>query len=125
MIRILTGKFKNSVIKRVGNVRPTPGIIRKAVMDMFRVNIENGIIGDFFAGSGSFGIEAISNNAKKVIFFENNPEVIRVLRENLFKFYLRDRDKSDTVSPQMWGQSFDKKFKIVKISLMINMGYVS
>ncbi len=71
-------------------VRPVPGIVRKAMMDMFRIEICGGTIGDFFAGSGSFGIEALSNDADKVIFFEKNLSVINVLKYNLSKLKLEN-----------------------------------
>lgn len=106
MLRVLTGKFKNSILKVNKSVRPIPGMVRKAVMDMFREEIVNGIIGDFFAGSGSFGIEALSNGAEKVFFFEKNAKVINVLKDNLCKLQL------------------EKKIEIVRIDLFREMNKI-
>ncbi len=135
MIRILTGRFKNSIIKTCGKIRPTPGIVRKAVMDMFRTKIENNYIGDFFAGSGSFGIEALSNGAKKVVFFENDWQVIKILKENSLKFNQQDNTKENreytSQKRENIGQSVKKNrqvlennFEIVKINLIGNMIHI-
>ena len=37
---------------------------------------------DLFAGIGTMGLEAISRGMSEVIFFENNVEVIQVLKKN-------------------------------------------
>lgn len=103
MIRVLTGQFKNTILKSHNKIKPIPGMVRKAVMDMFRVDITNGVIGDFFAGSGSFGIEALSNGAKKAVFFEKDSDVIKVLKYNLTKLKL------------------ENYFNIVKIDLLMDI----
>jgi 16S rRNA (guanine966-N2)-methyltransferase len=38
---------------------------------------------DLFAGTGSMGIEAISRGAREAIFIENNPNAVKVIKENL------------------------------------------
>ena len=47
------------------------------------LTVENSLILDLFSGSGSFGIECISRGAKKVTFFENYSEAIKILEKNL------------------------------------------
>ena len=43
---------------------------------------KNKIFLDLFAGIGTMGLEAISRGISEVIFFENNIEVINILRKN-------------------------------------------
>jgi 16S rRNA (guanine966-N2)-methyltransferase len=38
---------------------------------------------DLFAGSGALGLEALSRGAVAVVFVENDPATLRVLRENV------------------------------------------
>ena len=38
---------------------------------------------DLFSGVGSFGIECLSRGSKKVVFVENYPGVLPILRKNL------------------------------------------
>ena len=46
---------------------------------------ENKCFIDIFAGSGSLGLEAISRGARFSYFFENNSEVLKVLKKNCIK----------------------------------------
>ncbi len=52
------------------NIRPTLTKIRQAIFNMIRNRISDSVIIDFFAGTGAFGFEALSNGAKKIIFIE-------------------------------------------------------
>ena len=48
---------------------------------------------DLFSGSGSFGIECLSRGAKKVIFFENYSNSIKILKNNIFNLKLESKTK--------------------------------
>jgi 16S rRNA (guanine966-N2)-methyltransferase len=39
-------------------------------------------VADLFAGSGALALEALSHGAQSAIFFENDPEALRVLKKN-------------------------------------------
>ncbi len=58
------------------NLRPTMTKIRQAIFNMIRSVICNTTVIDFFAGTGAFGLEALSNGAKKVIFIEKKSKDI-------------------------------------------------
>jgi len=49
----------------------------------FETEILNSIVVDFFSGSGSFGIECLSRQSKKVYFIENNTKIQNTLYRNL------------------------------------------
>ena len=49
------------------------------------MRICNSIVIDLFAGSGSLGIEALSRDASKVYFIDNNRNSIQSIKENLKK----------------------------------------
>ena len=91
MIRITGGKFKQKKLNSINNfVRPTSSLKREAFFSIIEshaiknsINLyENKIFLDLFAGIGTMGLEAISRGIKKAIFFENNSQVINVLRQN-------------------------------------------
>ena len=93
MIRITGGKFKGKKLSSITNfVRPTSSLKREAFFSIIKshsiknsINIyENKIFLDLFAGIGTMGLEAISRGMSEVIFFENNVEVINVLKKNCF-----------------------------------------
>jgi 16S rRNA (guanine966-N2)-methyltransferase len=46
----------------------------------FSISIEGATILDLFSGVGSFGIEALSRQAKEVTFVENYPKVLTNIR---------------------------------------------
>ena len=91
MIRITGGKFKQKKLTSISNfVRPTSSLKREAFFSVLEsyakkhsINLyENKIFLDLFAGIGTMGLEAISRGMNKVIFFENNSEVVKILRKN-------------------------------------------
>lgn len=75
-------KVKYRKLRLSKRIRPTQGKVRKAVF-----NILGDISGlsflDLFAGSGSVGIEALIMGVKKLVFVENNRQVLRLLKKNL------------------------------------------
>ncbi|WGS66190.1 16S rRNA (guanine(966)-N(2))-methyltransferase RsmD [Enterobacteriaceae bacterium ET-AT1-13] len=84
-ININTGKWKNYklFINNNYNLRPTTSIIKKILFNWIKPIIKNSICLDCFAGSGSLGIEALSNYANKVFFLDNNKNIINQLKQNL------------------------------------------
>ena len=94
MIRITGGKFKKRKLVSINNfVRPTSSLKREAFFSIIEsyairnsINLyKNKIFLDLFAGIGTMGLESISRGMDKVIFFENNIEVLNILRKNCLK----------------------------------------
>lgn len=84
-MRIISGIYKGKVLKGfdIDGTRPTMDRVKESIFSMIQFNIKDGVCLDLFAGSGSLGIECISNYAKKTYFVDNNYEVIKVLSSNL------------------------------------------
>jgi len=93
MIRIISGKYKNSnlSIPNGEKVRPTSSIKRDSLFNILsskflKLGIENffsdKIILDCFAGSGALGIEALSRGGKFCFFIEKNKKVYLNLKKN-------------------------------------------
>ena len=94
MIKIIGGKYKRSnLVVPTKNVRPTSVIKRESVFSIiesyaYKNSIDlyqNKAVLDIFAGSGSIGLEAISRGMKEAYFYENNPEVVKILKKNCVK----------------------------------------
>ena len=64
-------------------VRPTQGIVRKALFDIIGQDLEGVTFLDLFAGSGAVGLEAISRNAKRILFVEGDARCASIIQENL------------------------------------------
>ncbi len=90
-MRIIGGKFKGKklIIPTDKNTRPLKDLVKESIFNLImhskkiNTNIENSTILDLFSGSGSFGLECLSRGAKKVIFFENYHEAIKILTKNI------------------------------------------
>jgi len=69
--------------------RPMPDRVKQAVFDMLGVRFECPgqippiAVGDFFSGSGSLGLEALSRGAKHCWFHERDRAALQVLRNNI------------------------------------------
>ena len=66
-------------------VRPTMDKVREAIFSIIRSEVSNAKVLDLFAGSGSLGLEALSEGAKRCDFVENSYKVIKILQKNISK----------------------------------------
>ena len=65
-------------------VRPTTDRIKETIFNIIG-DIEGCTVADFFAGSGSLGLEALSRGADKVFFIEKDSRTSKIIRSNLDK----------------------------------------
>jgi len=82
-MRIIAGESRGRKIKVPKGIRPTQDRVRESIFNILGDRVVNKTILDLFAGSGSFGLEAISRGAREATFVEINPKVIEILRENI------------------------------------------
>ena len=84
-MQIITGKYRGRKLLSLDTdkTRPTLARVKESLFSMIDSYIDQAVVLDLFAGSGSLGIECISRNAKKVFFCDNNPEAKKVLSKNL------------------------------------------
>jgi 16S rRNA (guanine966-N2)-methyltransferase len=83
--RIVAGNFKNRELKSPpgDKTRPTTGLLRKALFDICRPQIEGARFLDLFAGTGAMGLEALSRGAKSACFVEAEGRAAEVIRRNI------------------------------------------
>ena len=90
-MRIIGGTFKGKklFLPKDKTTRPLKDIVKESIFNLIQhsnkinISIKNSLILDLFSGSGSFGIECLSREAKKVIFIEEYLEAIKILERNL------------------------------------------
>ena len=91
MITIIGGKYKRKKINvPLEEVRPTSSLKREAIFAILEsyafknsFNLyKNKCFIDLYAGSGSFGLEAISRGASFAYFYEINSNVSKILNKN-------------------------------------------
>ena len=90
-MRIISGFFKGKKIlePKDNKTRPLKDLTKESIFNIimhsnkFKIDFTNSYILDLFSGVGSFGIECLSRGVKKVIFIENYPGVLPLLKKNL------------------------------------------
>ena len=98
-MRIISGYYKGKKILEPKDIktRPLKDLTKESIFNIiihskkFKINLENSIILDLFSGVGSFGIECLSRNVKKVIFVENYNGVLPLLKRNLENLNLNEK----------------------------------
>lgn len=84
-IRVIAGKAKGRKLKLVPGVstRPITDRVKEALFNILRYDMPGSNFLDLFAGTGSVGIEALSQGAKHVRFLDRNRRAIGTIRDNL------------------------------------------
>lgn len=84
-MRVISGKYKGKILQGfdIDGTRPTMDRVKESLFGLIQDRIAESCCLDLFAGSGSLGIEALSNGANFCYFSDNNKIAIDVLRKNL------------------------------------------
>ena len=84
-MRVVSGLYKGKQLAgfNIDGTRPTMDRVKESLFGSIQNYLENSVCLDLFAGSGSLGIEALSNGAKKCYFVDHNREIIKILETNL------------------------------------------
>lgn len=96
-MRIIGGEYRSRLIAmpKGVDIRPTQDRVREAVFNLLGdINDKNVL--DLFAGSGAFGIEALSRGAARATFVDNNSRCIDTIKANLDSLRI-DEYRYDTV----------------------------
>jgi len=95
MIRVISGIYKGKRLRKVPNpqVRPYPDKLKTALFNILREDLPGLKVLDGFAGTGSVGIEALSNGAAFAVFVEILPAAAGTLKHNLAKLEAEDRSR--------------------------------
>ena len=83
MLRLTGGAWRGRRLDVPEGIRPTTELARKAVFDILGEAIRGARVLDACAGSGAYGLEALSRGAAHATFVEANRGVARILRGNV------------------------------------------
>ena len=85
MLRVISGTARNlKLVTPEGlDTRPTTDRIKETLFNILQFDIAGSVVIDFFAGSGSIGIECLSRGAKKAYFVDNSREAHACIVENI------------------------------------------
>lgn len=139
-MRIISGKYKGKKLKGydIDGTRPTMDRVKESIYGIIQSYIKDSTVLDLFAGSGSLGLEAISNGAKRLVLVDNNKLVTDTLKENIktfdddievlnidYKKYLKQtNEKFDIIflDPPYRAGFMNKALKIIEERHLLNAG---
>ncbi len=82
-VRITAGKAKNFKLEIPKTTRPLTDRMKVQIFDILQKDIYKKKVLDLYAGSGSFGLEALSRGAKHATFVEASKNAIYILKKNI------------------------------------------
>jgi 16S rRNA (guanine966-N2)-methyltransferase len=83
-MRVIAGSAGGIRLRISSNdLRPTMDRVRGAIFSALGDLVIGARVLDLFAGSGAFGIEALSRGAVEAVFVDNHPKSIEAIRLNL------------------------------------------
>ncbi len=84
MIRITGGENRSRLLETPNTTltKPTMDKVRAAVFNALGDSVKFARVLDLFAGSGSYGFEALSRGAKEATFVDASYESIKVIKKN-------------------------------------------
>jgi len=94
-MRVIGGKAKGHKLLAVpgDSTRPILDRVRTALFDVLRPDLEGQFWLDLFAGTGSVGIEALSQGAQHCTFIDLSKKAIDTLQQNIAKTGLKDQSE--------------------------------
>ena len=121
-MRIISGKMKGSslFIPLNKNTRPLKDRARESIFNLLThstkisFELKKSIILDLYAGTGSFGLECISREAKSVCFVEKEKEAIKVLKKNIEKLRVEKLSNIYAIDvPNFIKKNVNQKFDLI------------
>lgn len=84
-MRVIAGKYKRKklITSNDDTIRPIMDRVKEYIFNVIQDWTDEAQVADIFAGSGSFGIEAISRGAKQVTFVDLNNNAIKAIEKNI------------------------------------------
>lgn len=117
-MRVVAGKAKGSKLQSVpGNsTRPILDRVKTALFDILRPELNGATILDLFAGSGSVGIEALSQGASHSVFIDNNKKAVQTISDNLNKTGLTPQASIHQIDALKYLASTPLSFELIYIA---------
>lgn len=84
-VRIIAGKAKGVQIEIPRGTRPVTDRMKTQLFDVLREDIANRTVLDLYAGSGAFGLEALSRGAKSAKLVDATKHAEKALNDNVKK----------------------------------------
>lgn len=120
-MRIIAGQCKGLRLTPVGkgdagaHLRPTTDRIRESLFNVLnaRIDFDDLVVMDVFAGTGALGLEALSRGAASCTFVDNGRVAQGLIRDNIALTHMGDRSTLMRCDVQKLGASPDTPHDLV------------
>ena len=100
-MRIIAGNLKGSTLymPKDKNTRPLRDLTRESIFNLLThskkilLELRQSNVLDLYAGTGSFGWECLSRQARSVFFIERKGDAIEILKKNIKKLKVKNKIK--------------------------------
>lgn len=117
-MRVVAGIAKGSRLRAVpgASTRPILDRVKTALFDILRPNIHGTNMLDLFAGSGSVGIEALSQGASHCTFLDLNKAAVQTIRANLDSTKLTEKAEVRQADAFSYIRKTEKQFNLIYVA---------
>ena len=123
-MRIISGYLRGRKIAQPNNkfTRPLKDLTKESIFNILQhsnlinFSLEKSKILDLFSGVGSFGLECLSRGAESVVFCENYPEALKILRKNIIDLSCQSKTRvviENIFNIKNLNQFYKKKFEVI------------
>ena len=123
-MRIISGDLRGSTlyITKDKNTRPLKDAVRESIFNLLThsnkisLQLKQSNVLDLYAGTGSFGLECLSRQAKSVCFIEKKKDAIEILEKNIKKIKVKNKIKiffNDIFELIEKQNTFKSKFELI------------
>ncbi|QTA90687.1 16S rRNA (guanine(966)-N(2))-methyltransferase RsmD [Desulfonema magnum] len=95
-MRIISGELKGRKLHSVRGmaIRPTADRVRESLFNILSSHVREAVVLDLFAGTGAFGIEALSRGAAFAVFIDKHKSALSTVARNIRSCGLENRTKT-------------------------------
>lgn len=127
-MRVTGGSLKGRKLAplRGMSIRPTSDYLREAIFNILAEVVEDAVVLDLFAGTGSLGIEALSRGAERAVFVDKASQAIKALSRNVETCALQERTrilKRDILRGPGFLKSIRETFDLVFVDPPYDKGF--
>jgi 16S rRNA (guanine966-N2)-methyltransferase len=114
-LRVISGSAGGLHLKspKRHELRPTQDRIRQVIFSSLAEFIPGARVLDLYAGTGSFGIEALSRGAASCTFVEQDREAVQCIRDNLTHCHLQGDVRQGDVSAFLAGPPPSEPYDLI------------
>jgi len=117
-LRIISGKAKGMRLKTPSSgslsIRPTSDRCREALFSILGDRVVHSRVLDLYAGTGAFGLEALSRDAGSAVFVDNSPASLKLIKENFTLLQQRLQAHGETAAAFIFKRDLRKGLDSVK-----------